>query len=390
MGMYSSPQPPPAPDYAESARQGAITDAQLLPFRLGVDRAARLGTSYTDPQSGQVYDFSQLGGDQALLDMDVAAQRKLMEAGADLTRNLERNRLNDLVDLLPRYNELNLDAQRKAMQEALSMSELFTKNQLDQDLAYRPRFGDLQRSEDAKTFQQNLDLGEQGTRRFADLQNELLPAANRAGLAAQTEAEQARLDAMRTTDPSRWALRQKLMSDADSELALGANLSPQQMERLQQQIRGAQAARGNILGAGAAYDEARLATDVGENLQQQRRQNALAAMQAGELGPRFNAAQVVNPLMPNYQSTPGVTPNVPNMQATTASGPNLSPTNVARSGTFSYVNPNAGSDAAGYANQQWSTLANIKSQEVNPWMAGLSLAFQGLGAAGGVGALAKL
>lgn len=390
MGMYSSPPIPAAPDYGAAAREGATTDAALLPFRLAVDRAARLGKSYTDPQTGQTYDFSQLGGDQALLDMDIAAQKQLMQAGADMSRDYERNRLGDLMELLPRYNDLNLDAQRRAMEDSLRLSDLFTKNQLEQDLAYRPRFGDLQRSEDAKAFDQNLLLGERGTRLMAALQNELLPAANRAGLAAQTEAEQARMDAMRTTDPERWALRQKLMADANSELGAGATLTAQQMERLQQNIRAAQAARGNILGAGAGYDEARMAQDAGESLQQQRRMNALQIMQAGELGPRFTAAQVVNPLMPNYQSAPGVNPMVPNLQATTAGGPNLSPTNINRSGAFSYVNPNASSQSAQLANSQWQTRAQIASEEVNPWMAGLSLAFQGLGAAGGVAGLKKL
>jgi hypothetical protein len=378
MGMYDSPEPPAAPDYAAATRAGVEANAELMPLLIAVDRAARMGTSYTDPQTGKVYDFSGLGGDRALIDMDIDAQKRLLEAGAGISRQLERDRLNDSLELLPRYNELNLDAQKRAMEESLRLSGDFTRNQYEQDLAFRPRFGELQRSEDAKTFDQNLRLGELGTRRFADLQNELLPAANRAGLAAQTEAEQARLDAFRTTDPTRWNLRQRMLEDADRELAAGATLTADQLERLQQNVRGAQAARGNILGAGAGYDEGRLAQEAGDRLQQQRRQNALQVLQAGELGPRFTAAQVVNPLMPNYQSAPGVNPAVPNMQATTTGGPNLSPAGIQRSNPLEYMNPSMGAQGADYARSVWQTQAQIKSQEMNPWMAGLSLGFKGL------------
>lgn len=383
MGMYSSPAIPPAPDYAASTKVGVETNAALLPFQLAVDRAARLGTTYTDPATGKTYDFTGMG-DATLAGLDADNTERLMRSGADISRDLEKNRLNDLMGLLPQYNELNLAAQKKAMEAALEASGKATQNQYEQDLAYRPKFGDLTRSEDMKTFLQNLDLGEQGTRRMSTLQNELLPETNRAGLDAQKEAMGSSIEAMRTLDPERYALRQKLAKAANEDLDAGSSLTPEQLERMQQNIRGAQAARGNILGAGAGYDEARMGAEMGQNMQQQRRASALAILQGGDVRPNFQAAAAVNPLMPNYQSTGAVQPNVPSFQATTAGGPNLSPTNINQGGAFSYINPGAGGASSQMANQQWSQLADIKSKEVNPWMAGLGLAFQGLGAAGGI------
>jgi len=383
--MYSDPTPPPAPDYAAANKAGIETQAELLPMQLAVDRAARLGTSWTDPQTGKTYDFSGLGGDAALNQLDIDSQKQLMQAGADISRNLTQQQYQDLIGLLPQYNELNLQSQKDAYAASLDAGKQGMQNQYDMDLQYRPQFGDLQRSEDLKTYLQNLDLGEQGTRRMTDLQNELLPQVNAAGLDAQSEANRRSLESFRTNDPTRAALMDKLVSEAQSDLDAGSSLTPEQMRNMQQALRGAQASRGNIYGAGAAFDEGRMASEMGQNLQQQRRSNALAILQGSDVAPRMNAAGAVNPLMPNYQSAGAVQPNTPNFSATTTGGPNLNPVNVQGGNAMKYVNPGAGQDAANYTSNIWSTQAQIKSQQTNPWMAGLSLGLSGLGAAGALG-----
>lgn len=372
MGMYS-PDLPPAPDYAAANREGVEAQADVLPLQIAIDRAARMGTTYTDPQSGKVYDFTGMG-DAQLNALDADTTERLMRSGADIQRELTQGQYADLMELLPKYNDLNLDMQRQAMADSIDASGQLTRNQYEQDLEYRPRFGDLTRSEDLKTFLQNLDLGEQGTRRFADLQNELLPATNRAGLDAQTEATAAGREALRTTDPARFALMEKLVAGATEDLDAGSGLTAEQLERMQQNLRGAQAARGNIHGAGAAFDEGRMASEMGQNLQQTRRAGALAILQGSDVAPRYNAASPVNPMMPNYQSTGAVNPQLPNFAATTTGGPNLNPVNVGQTNGYSYVNGQAGQQGADFLQSQWQTKFKQASEEENPWMTGLGMA----------------
>ena len=58
MGKGKTPE---VPDYAEAARQGVYADLENYPFRYLVDAAAQTGGSYTDPSTGQVYDFTGMG-----------------------------------------------------------------------------------------------------------------------------------------------------------------------------------------------------------------------------------------------------------------------------------------------------------------------------------------
>lgn len=382
MGLYSN-DAPPAPDYAAANEAGVKASAAVLPFQLALDRAARMGTTYTDPDTGKVYDFTGMG-DAAINDLNSAQTERLMRSGADIQRDLTMGQYRDLLSLLPQYNELNLQSQRAAYDASLDAGRRGMANTYDLNLEYMPRFGELQRDENLRSFLQNLDLGEQGTRRFADLQNELLPATNAAGLDAQGAAYRRGLEDLRTSDPARYALQQKLLAAAQTDLDAGSSLTAEQLDQLQQKIRGSQASRGNILGAGAGYDEARMSAEMGQNLQQQRRQSALAILNGSSVEPKYTAASAVNPLMPNYNPTTTLNPQTPSFQATTTGGPNLNPVPI-NNQTYGYVNPNAGAAGVDYANQQYSQQMNFAANQTNPWMAGLSLAFQGLGAAGAAG-----
>lgn len=59
MGMCSKPQE--IPDPATAAVAGIQADQQLAPFNYLVNSAAQMGTKYTDPTTGQVFDFTGLG-----------------------------------------------------------------------------------------------------------------------------------------------------------------------------------------------------------------------------------------------------------------------------------------------------------------------------------------
>ena len=496
---------PPAPDYAAANVAGAQANAQVLPMQIGVDRAARAGQTYTDPETGKTYNFDGMG-DAQLNALDAANTERLMKSGADIQRELTKGQYQDLVDLLPKYNQLNLESQRAAYDASLDASKRGTANQYDQNLEYQPKFGELQRSENEKAFNQNLDLSEQGTRRQTDLQKELLPQLNdlqrsqsaidyrqnldlgeegtrrqaeltkeltpglndlqrdqaamdyrwnmnlgdegarrniqlqsellpqlnnllrgeeatsyrqnlglaregaksyadtqrdlmpqlnQTGLDAQMQSLRASTAAEAELNPERDALRRGAGKVLLEELQ-APGLTDLQKQDMEQQMRGAQAARGNILGAGAGFDEAQQITRAGEAARQGRRQLALQFLQTPDLSPKFNTAgaaplsmtgpntvnqpgvatgtpgyqsnaQVntpmpnyqstgaVNPLMPNYGATQTLNPQQPSFAATTTGGPNLNPVNINQSQGFNYVDRNAGDKGASYAKDVWNT-----------------------------------
>jgi hypothetical protein len=384
----SSYEAPPAPDYAAAQVAGVQADASTLPFRLAVSQAAQLGRVYTDPETGRTYDFTGLGmADQTAIATQQA--RDLMQAGSDISLETERRRLQSELELLPQFNRLNLEQQQATINQALEASRRFTENSLQQNLDYLPRFGEVQREENARTFEQNLDLGRRGTFEAADWQRELLPILNRAYSGAQTDTYAAAGAAGRAENPTAYAARDALGKQIADELAKGGEMTDAQKRAYTEKVRGAQAARGNITGDSASFDEALQLTGYGDQLQKDRQAAALSFINSRDLAPNFQTVGAVNPVVPNFQPTQTLNPQVPNMQATTTSGPNLNPTSV-QPNPLAFLNPNAGTGGSNYAMNEWQNRTQIASQQVDPWMAGLGLAFQGLGAAGGVAALAML
>lgn len=346
MGMYDSPSPPPAPDYAAANVAGVKADAESLPFRLAISQAAAQGKAWTDPETGKVYDFTGLGNSE-FIQQDIANQERLMTAGAELAQKLERDRLQAELELLPEYNRLNLEQQNAALDMALQKSKEFTANNYEQELAYRGKFGDVQRAEDEKTWQQNLRLGQDGTRAFTSLQEELmprlaamsgkeaervfsanldqsrrastqafndnldqadtaagrslaqqqriLPSLNDLGLRMQGDAIDAANAAGRRANGTAFEARDRLGAQIASELAKGGELTDAQRTRNQQAVRRAQAARGAILGDAAAFDEALSESELAEMIDQQRKTNALNFINSRDLAPSFASVSTVNP-----------------------------------------------------------------------------------------------
>lgn len=195
---------PEPPDYGAATREGIETDIETLPSRLLAERAAAEGRalyrrpdgSFTlDPRGGGtlVSDFTGVG-DDTRIERDITNQTRLLEAGAGVARNLERDRLQDMLELLPEYNALNLEQQRAAYDAALDATESGERRRLDLELEMRPRFTESELDAQRQAFGQSLDLSEEGTRRQAALQEELLPRLNRAGLDAQADAYRRGLD----------------------------------------------------------------------------------------------------------------------------------------------------------------------------------------------------
>jgi hypothetical protein len=384
----SSYEAPPAPDYAAANVAGVQADASTLPFRLAVSQAAQLGKVYTDPETGKTYDFTGLG----FQDQNAAAvanARDLMQAGADISLENERKRLQAELELLPEFNKLNLAQQQAAIDQALAASAKFTANSYQQNLDFLPKFGALQRDENAKTFDQNLELGKKGTYETAQWQQDLLPILNRVYAGAQSDSYAAADAAARAANPEAYAARTALGRQIAEELAAGGTMTDAQKRAYTEKVRGAQAARGNIMGDSASFEEALSLTGYADQLKKDRQAAALSFLNSRDLAPSFATIGAVNPVVPNFGPTQTLNPQVPNLQATTTSGPNLNPTPV-QSNPLAFLNPSAGQQGAGYAMNEWQNRTQIASQQVDPWMAGLGLAFQGLGAAGGVAGLMAL
>ncbi len=353
-------------------------------------------------------------------DIDSAIQ--LTQAGSDISDASARRQLQTQLELLPQFNALNLKQQEDAVNKALDLM---------------PRVGDAQRTQDTATFNNNLALGQSATRSNAALQNEVLPGVNdlslrmqedafkRAQTASgtafagnldqatraaanatqqqttnlpvlndlsirlQTDAYRGADAAGRSTNPNVYAVRDTFASQLADELRAGGELTAAQKNKVQQRIRGAQASRGNILGNGAAFDEAIAESDYSQNLVNDRRSAALGLINSRDLSPNFSSVGVmnptqvvqpnlgpanftattaVNPLMPNFSPT-----GTPNLSATTAAMPSLAPANINQSNPLALLNPNAGNNAANYGLSAWQTQGNLNSQQVNPWTQGLGL-----------------
>ena len=344
---------PEAPDLGKATREGYEADMQTLPLRLMVEQAAAAGESYTDPTNGKVYDFTEYGGDAAKLDRDLKANLALAQGGADISRQLEYQRLQDELALQPQYNKLNLQAQKDAYTASLDAGAEGTRRSYEQELAYLPKFNQAQLAAQAEAYKQSLDLGDTGARRNAALQQELLPGINDLGLSEQNKAYQAAIAAGRQADPGSAALRDALLKGTADDLAMGSNLDAGQTARTEQSVRRGQAARGNILGPTATVEEAMALTGYGDQLKTQRQSAAFQALGTQPLTPQFTTQTAVNTVMPQLQAQNQLNTQNPNFQATTSSGANLKPAAVQQSATWTYGNAGAGQFGANYAMDQW-------------------------------------
>lgn len=349
---------PETPDYGEAYREGYEADIDTLPLRLAIEQAADQGMVYTDPTTGKSYDFSQYGTKESRNAQSIASQLQLLQGGADISRQLERTRLEDELDLLPQYNQLNLDAQKQAYLASLDAGEEGMRRQYEQQLAYLPQFNEAQLASQAEAYRQSLDLGEEGTRRQTALQSELLPAINDLGIAEQLKAYNASRDA----DPAHAALRDALLAQTGDDLALGDMLSAGQQRMAEQNVRSAQAARGNILGPTASIEEAMALQGYGDQLKSQRQAAAVSALGTAPLTANFQVQSAVNMAAPQMQGQTSLQSTTPNFQATTTSGPNLAAQNVNQGSIWNFTNQTAGQSGVDYNMDVWKT-KNANAQQ---------------------------
>jgi len=140
----------------------------------------------------------------------------------------------------------------------------------------------------------NIDLLKKATPELLALYREQIAptmgeveAAARARSRAGDIADIARLgpqarEAIRGASPEQARIADILAANATSNLLAGGQLTPEQQRMAQQQARIASTARGMAQGPQAAFQEALRSQMVGAGLQQQRQQQAIGALQAGQ------------------------------------------------------------------------------------------------------------
>lgn len=155
------------------------------------------------------------------------------------------------------------------------------------------------------------------------------------------------LKRIKEADPVGYELRQKLAQTTLEELSAGRELGADASRQVEQSVRGAQSARGNVYGAANIGQEALAKFDAGQRLLTQRMSQA----QAYALG---------TPITAQYGAISGAQQGAANF------APMQLQQGIAQ-------NPNAGAQAAQFASSNYSTYVQGLQNQTNPWMEGLGM-----------------
>lgn len=153
---------------------------------------------------------------------------------------------------------------------------------------------------------------------------------------------------IKEADPVGWELRQQLARTSLEELSQGRELGSAAGGQVEQSVRGAQTARGNVYGAANIGQEALAKFDMGQRLLTQRMANA----QAYALG---------TPITAQYGSIAGA------QQGAAAFTPMQATPGMA-------LDPNAAARGQQGLMQGYSTYVSGLQNRSNPWMEGLGIA----------------
>jgi hypothetical protein len=161
------------------------------------------------------------------------------------------------------------------------------------------------------------------------------------------------LSQVKQSDPLRYALNESVANQISNELVLGNQLSPEQQRLMEQQMRKSQTARGQYLGNAAALQETMAVADRGEQLKQQRLNNAYSYLGLMPTSSQFGS---------NQTAQSGATPF--NAMTSGVSGVN--------------INPYAAYNGTEFANNVYKTTSDnwqrqaTMANAVNPWMSGFA------------------
>jgi hypothetical protein len=160
--------------------------------------------------------------------------------------------------------------------QPLSVNDVLWANQrfMDQQMGMAPQLMDLYNLSAQKNAAQRMSLDQQYSMQLAQLKNAQLQQTDPEFMAMNRQLYGTVSQGLNFQDPA----AQAVMSDLAAGHDLGAGLQ----REIEQSIRGAQTARGNVLGASPTAQEAFGTGQASENLYQQRLANALGLYQGRE------------------------------------------------------------------------------------------------------------
>jgi YD repeat-containing protein len=342
-------KPPGAPDYAAANREGVMADIETLPIRRQVEAAARMGTQVLNT-GFTVRDVSGSEGATAARTALDDARAALTGIPRTLTETTAGNgrgqgQVSRQVDN-PAYTAAQdrVTAAQTAYQRAISeapaggstVRQYFDPQgrPVSQTDAVRADFTGLG---DIDAARQQLEFSRESADSTAQT---TLYLQQRYG----ADFIRQRLEELKLSDPTGFALREQMGQSVTNELAQGSRLSPSMLAEVQQSTRAAQAARGNVMGDANAAVEGMESGNAGYRLFQQRLANASAFLsgttpvaQFGQISGAQQGAAGVNPMaIQQFGST---------------------------------VNPNAGAQGAQFAMQSYGQQSSnaFNSNAQNPW-----------------------
>lgn len=232
-------------------------------------------------------------------------------------------------------------------------------------------------------------VSDQMAQTLLDLQKEKSP-----------EIIQQRINELKAADPEGYAARQQLfdriIADArenpnrpvaealqrnlQNELAKGSGFDDAKQEQeVRDSARGAQVMRGIYLGNAPTSQEAKTVLQTGEQLRNQREQNALNLLESGA-SPEDVAYRRMQQNIGNLGAfAAGQTPESQFQQVSASGrGPvNLTGQSPNPGGLF---DPNAAAFGVGQQSSMYGSMLGYQGSQANPWLAGLSNAATGFGA----------
>jgi hypothetical protein len=212
-----------------------------------------------------------------------------------------------------------------------------------------------------------------------------------------------RLAELKAADPTGYAARQQLfdriMADAEAnpdrpmnqalqdlvqgELSKSGKLDARQIQEVQQGVRGKQLRNGIFLGNAAASEEANAVVRAGENLRDQRQQQAAGILQSGVLPQDVQYRQIQQSLANLGAFTNGQNPTAQFQSVSSAS--NGAAPYFTGSQNQAATNGNATAQGIQDAMSLYSSNMNWANSQINPWLAGLAGGASGINLANKAG-----
>lgn len=178
-----------------------------------------------------------------------------------------------------------------------------------------------------------------------------------------------------TAHPGNEALQANILA----RLERGSTLDPRAEHEISQQVMGGQYARGNYLGNANANQEAQVLADAGAQQKTQAQQEAMAFLTGG-LDPQDVTNRENQQDMANLGAfLAGETPTAQFSQVSGARG-GIVPFTSSTGGALPGVNSQAGWQGVNNGLNVFNANQALQQSQVNPWVAGLSGAFNGMNA----------